>query len=200
MKTYLYLGEKQWADAWVNGGRIPIKPASNYLSNERVGVMTPDENLIHTGEVPLPSLRQYGFDLSGRNITLSNNKVITHNPDGSTTVTKVPDLTNGSYYKEDGLILSFCNHLSPDTAHRFGKVICVEIADIRKTKKEIDKQLGITGEMKKCTYTGDHQRNHFLKFQDDAWQDEFRIFWLSQRGETWVTVSPGTAKIVWTLE
>ncbi|MGP5551526.1 hypothetical protein ACTXNE_12740 [Psychrobacter namhaensis] len=198
MKIYLYLEKEEWAEAWVNGGKIPITPASAYLADEREGVMTPDENLIHKSEVPIPSLRQFGFDIGGvRNLNMSGNRII-KNVNGIEEVTHVPDIKNGSYYKEDGLILSFCNHLSPATALKLGKVICVELTNIAKTKKQLDKRLGIRGEMKKCEYTEDHQRNHFLKHKDDAWQDEYRIFWKSQQGRRWVTIPSGTAKIVWT--
>ena len=77
-------------------------------------------------------------------------------------------------------------------------MICVELTDIAKTKKQLDKRLGIRSEMKKCEYTEDHQRNHFLKHKDDSWQDEYRIFWKSQQGRRWVTIPSGTARIVWT--
>lgn len=193
MKTYLYLGRKEWAEAWVDGGKIPINPASTYLSDERAGTMTPDENLVHKSNVDLQTLSRSGaigfkelHDFSFIGCSINGERI--------------PDIHNAYYYQEDSLILSFCNHLSPDTARKLGKVICVEIINISKTKKKLDKKLGIRGGMKKCDYTDDHQRNHFLKSKDDSWQDEFRIFWKSQRGETWVTIPSGTAKIVWTLE
>ena len=55
MENFLYLTESEWAKTWVVGGEIPIKLASSYLSDNREGVMTPDENLIHESEVPIPN-------------------------------------------------------------------------------------------------------------------------------------------------
>lgn len=193
MKVYLYLEKEEWAEVWVNGGEIPINLASAYRSDERTGTMTPDENLIHESNVDLMSLSPMIH--FGKNANIKNLSILNSSINGKL----IPDISNAHYYREDGLILSFCNHLSPETAHKFGKAICVEILDIRKTKREIDEQLGVTGNMKKCSYTDDHQRNHFLKHKDDSWQDEFRIFWKSQRGRTWVNIPSGTAKIVWTL-
>lgn len=170
MNVYLYLEKEEWAEVWVNGGEIPINLASAYQSDERAGTMTPDENLIHESNVDLMSLSPMIH--IEKNANIKGLSILNSSINGQ----PIPNINNANYYKEDGLILSFCNHLSPETAHKFGKAICVEILDIRKTKLEIDEQLKITGSMKKCSYTDDHQRNHFLKFSDDSWQDEFRIF------------------------
>ena len=193
MSVYLYLEKEEFAKTWVNGGKVPIKPASYYLSDERDGTKTPDENRIYRSSVDITSLGpkfivEEDADIRGFSFIGCTSDGVPY-----------PDIINAYYYKEDGLILSFCNHFSIDTAHKLGKVICVEICDVRKTKREIDAQLGIVGNMKKCKYTDDHQRDHFLKFKDDSWQDEFRIFWDCQQGERWVTIPPDTAKIIWTL-
>ena len=191
MEKFLYLTEREWADTWINGGSIPIKVASSYLSDSRNGIMTPDENLIHKSEVAIPSLRQHGISIEGsKNITITN-----CHSNGF----RIPDIINASYYKEDGLILSFCNHFSKDTALRLNKKVCVKITSMKNLKRIIDKQLGCRGIMEECKYTNDHQRNHFLKFSEDAWQDEFRIFWNTTK-EKLVNIPIGTAELVWVLE
>lgn len=188
VEKFLYLTEPEWAIAWVEGGKIPINLAGSYLSDARDGIMTPDENLIHESAVPIPSLRQHGFHFENvKNLAFTNNY---------SNGVRLPDLHNASYYSEDGLILSFCNHFDANTADRFGKRACVKIINIEKTRKKIDKQLGCKGFMKSCEYTESHQRNHFLKSTEDQWQDEYRIFW-KRKIAKWVNVPQGTAELVW---
>ncbi len=90
---------------------------------------------------------------------------------------KLPEFKNANYYREDGLVLSFCNVLSEDIAKRLGKEACVKIFNIYKLKDLIDKQLECDSKIGDCDYTNDHRRNHFLKSSSDRWQEEFRIFW-----------------------
>jgi hypothetical protein len=188
MEKFLYLREPDWAKSWIEGGEIPINLASSYLSDSREGIMTPDENLIHESTYPVPNLKQYGFDIQNvKNLTFTGNYF---------NGVRAPDLHNASYYTEDGLILSFCNHFSIETAEMLGKNVCVKILHIEKTRKLIDKQLGCKGIMKSCQYTTSHQRNHFLKSIEDQWQDEYRIFWKKQR-QKWVKIPQGTAELVW---
>ena len=187
MRKYLYLTEVEWVDAWVKGGSIPISLASSYLSEDRAGIFTPDENLIHESAVSIPSLRQHGINIEGsRNITIKN---FTSNG------IKLPDIINANYYKEDGLILSFCNSFSVDIANKMDKKACVEIINIEKLRQNIDRQLGCKGIMDSCRYTLDHNRNHFLKSSEDSWQNEFRIFWRTTR-EKWVEIPANSAKLV----
>ena len=191
MEIYLYLTEPDWVEPWVNGGEVPIKLASSYLSDARAGIMTPDENLIHESPVPIPSLKNFGIHIEQvKNFTFTNN---TYNG------VKLPDIHNGSYYTEDGLILSFCHHFHEETAERLEKRACVKINDISKLRKKLDKQLGCKGLMKKCEYTKDHRRNHFLKSVEDEWQDEFRIFWRVQKEKN-LRIPAGTAQVVWVHE
>lgn len=73
-----------------------------------------------------------------------------------------------------------------------------------KLKKYIDEQLGCVGIYQRCEYTKTHQRNHFLKSKDDAWQQEYRIFWDTVKHcnkgglikEIWVDVPKNAAKFV----
>ena len=58
--------------------------------------------------------------------------------------------------------------------------MCVIVHDVEALKAHLDEQLGSIGAMGPCTYTADDgHRNHFVKSIDEAWQDEFRMFWLS---------------------
>jgi hypothetical protein len=187
MEKYLYLTEIEWSDAWINGGSIPISLASSYLSDDRDGIMTPDENLIHESSIPIPSLKQHGISIENtRNITIKN---FTSNG------VRLPDVVEANYYTEDGLILSFCNSSNEGVAKRLKKKACVKILNIEKLRQKIDKQLGCKGIMKECEYTSDHNRNHFLKYSDDSWQDEYRMFWRTTR-EKWVKIPPGMAELV----
>ncbi|WP_193049794.1 hypothetical protein [Pseudoalteromonas undina] len=169
MEKYLYLTRKEWALTWLNGGVIPILPASTYLSNERNGTSTPDENRIHDSPVDITTLP--GVDFGGASI-----KSLTYTGNTFNGV-KAPDVVNAKYYLEDGIILSFCNRKSKSIAKRLGKTAAVKIFDIEELKTIIDKQLGVKGVIGNCEYTTDHKRNHFLKSTEDQWQDEYRIFW-----------------------
>jgi len=169
MKKYLYLTEVEWANSWVYGGKIPLKLASTYLNDKRDGTLTPDENLIHKSEFPINEYQQYGILIkNSKDITITNSFY-----NGQ----KVPNVHNADYYREDGLILSFSNTYNKDIAIKLGKKSCVKINNMKRLKNIIDKQLQSVGQMRKCLYTNDHNRNHFLKSNLDLWQDEFRIFW-----------------------
>lgn len=166
---YLYLTRPEWAETWVSGGQVPIALASTYRSVDRVGTMTPDENLIHDAPVDIASLRHSGFHFENvKGLTFTGNTL-----NGQL----LPSFENANYYTEDGLILSFSNVLSFDICARLGKAACVEILDVDALKAAIDDQLGVAGTAKNCTYTADHRRDHFLKSVHDEWQHEFRIFW-----------------------
>lgn len=171
MEKYLYLTKREWATTWIKGGKIPIALASSYLSDNRSGTFTPDENLIHESPVDLTGLSPFfemdpGVNIKG--LTIQNN---------SWNGVLQPEVYNANYYHEDGLILSFCNSFSEKIAQRLGKQACVKIRNIKSLKRIIDEQLKVKGIADCCRYTTDHQRNHFLKSVEDAWQDEYRIFW-----------------------
>ena len=188
---YLYLTEIDWAQTWVNGGYIPIYLASTYLHDERVGTLTPDENLVHESSVDMRSLPMFDF---GDNPDIRRFTMFKCSYNG----VEIPTFS-ANYYKEDGLVLSFCNSFSKKIAKKLGKKSCVVIEDMDKLKNIIDKQLGCNGIMKKCSYTNDHQRNHFLKSKKDSWQDEFRIFW-KHSSNVKVFIPEDTAKLVGTFE
>jgi len=171
MDVYLYLTRNQWVKPWVSGGEIPIALASSYLSKVRSGTNTPDENLINDTNIDIQELRPLISVREGggfRNATIHDNFV-----NGR----RLPEVHDGNYFHEDGLILSFSLQKSRELAMRMGKKACVKILDVDCLKQCIDKQLGIDGTMRACEYTDGPNRDHFLKSIADSWQDEFRIFW-----------------------
>lgn len=187
MEKYLYLTKREWVDAWVNGGEVPIKLASSYLSSERKGTYTPDENRIHNSPVDITSL----LDIENvRGLTMRNNYI------GSK---RLPDAYNAEYRLEDGFVLSLCNSYSTYIEAKLCKEACVRIKDVGMLKHCIDKQLRQIGEMGSCRYRYDHQRNHFLKSSKDKWQDEYRLFWRSNNPEIVekrIMIPAGTAELV----
>ncbi|MBL4833667.1 MAG: hypothetical protein JKY26_06785 [Pseudomonas sp.] len=190
MKKYLYLAKPEFASTWVNGGEIPIYPASRYRSMERSGVFTPDENLIHDSPVDLFSLSpivSFGPNPNVRNFTFTGN-TLNGRP--------LPNFTNASLYTEDGIILSFANEFDLEIARRLEKKACVEIKSIERLKTLLDRRLGKTSKARDCEYTNDHQRNHFLKSTEDAWQKEYRFFWRITE-ERKVILPAGLARVVW---
>lgn len=189
MEKYLYLTKVEWTEAWISGGKIPISLASTYLSQDRSGTKTPDENFVYDSPVDLKIFRP-GINVPDaanvRGLTITRSYY-----NGA----RLPEVINANHYREDGLILSFCNEFSDEIASRLGKSACIKILDVEKLRRKIDKQLGCRGEMNDCLYTPGHQRGHFLKHIDDSWQREFRIFWRTLN-EKWVTVPKDTAVFV----
>ncbi len=191
MQKYLYLTQIEWTSAWVNGGSIPLSMASKYKRMDRDGIYTPDENLIHESNINLRSLSpffSFGDTPSVKDFTFIGN-TLNGQP--------LPDVRNAKFYTEDGLVQSFCNVFDIEIAARFGKAACVRIHEIDKLRKYLDKRLGRRSRFGDCQYTHDHQRGHFLKSNDDAWQCEYRFFWPSKQ-ECTVVLPAGVAEIVWT--
>ena len=196
MEKYLYLSEVEMIDAWINGGEIPISLASKYVSPQRDGVNTPDENIIHDSPVDIKRIFPWADVKNGnssfKNVTFTECHDVYGQP--------VPDTGSVSYYKEDGLIISLCNSFCRDIAFGLGKKkACVKIINVDKLRKVVGKQLGVKGIMKGCEYTDDHQRNHFLKATEDSWQDEYRIFWKYPKRKL-VKIPKGIAEFVSTFE
>ncbi|MCK7149762.1 hypothetical protein L8O47_02340 [Enterobacter roggenkampii] len=186
MKKYLYLTKSEWVSPWTRGGVVPLFQASTYLSDEREGVMTPDENLIDTSTHDIKAFSRF-IEMQGGG-----------------TATFINSTFNGSFYPgtikfeqrfEDGLVLCLANSKSTTLARRLGKRACVEISDVELLKRHIDKQLGVAGFMRPCEYTDGHNRDHFLKSSLDSWQDEFRIFWSGVKS-TRVSIPSGIAREV----
>lgn len=191
MSLYLYLNEHWHADTWVNGGVIPINPASTYRSVERAGVLTPDENLIHKSEVDIRSLSP--FISVNPSAGLKGLTMIGCEMDGM----PIPDFYDADFYEDDGLILSFSCRLTGVIARKMKKKACVRIIDMGGLKQHLDMSLGAESIAKYCEYTSGHQRNHFLKSDLDSWQAEFRMFWtITKKVE--VQLPPGMAELVCT--
>lgn len=183
MKKYLYLSEHWMASNWISGGPVPLYAASKYKKQDRNAIYTPDENLIDTSTHRVEDFRKRGVYIDDTStIVLDNGKV------------------NGIHYPgevrlqrriEDGLILCMANRLSNHIAKRLKKMACVEIKDVESLKLALDEQIGFSGEMEPCKYTDGHNRNHFLKSDLDAWQDEFRIVWVGAKPQE-VIIPPNT--------
>ncbi|MGS5088590.1 hypothetical protein ACVC7V_19085 [Hydrogenophaga sp. A37] len=187
---YVYLQEEWMIKTWTDGGKLPIKPSSTYKSEERAQQMTPDENLILNSNISLQDASRAGCDFEG-NISLvsfERNRYSSGKP--------VPDIYIRELRHENGLVLCFANSFSNAIAARFNRKFCVRIDNIEALKTTIDKQLGAQGISSDCNYTIDHNRSHFLKHIDDAWQDEFRIFWPTLKEERTVEIPPGSASAV----
>lgn len=152
---------------------------------ERDGIFTPDENLIYESTHDLETLKPVvAIEGNVKNITIGK---IVHNR------VTIAENVKASRYEEDGVILSFCNRKSKAIAQKMKKEACVKIFCVEELKKIIDAQLGKTGIAKPCEYTASHERNHFLKFIEDEWQDEFRMFWDHQE-RVEIVLPPGLAK------
>ena len=179
-------------NAWIYGGEVPISLASSYLSTLRSGTKTPDENLINDMNIDIQELRPLISISEGggfRNATFQGNFV-----NGR----RLPDVHDGNYFHEDGLILSFSLLKSGELAARLGKKACVKIQDIESLKHGVDSQLGLSGTSRDCEYTDGPNRNHFLKSSADSWQQEHRIFWPCNSPRS-VVLPSGIAELV-TLE
>ncbi len=186
MKKYLYLTKPEWVFPWIRGGVVPLFQASTYLSDERDGVMTPDENLIDTSTHDIKAFAGH-IKVEGGATAIVTNAIF----DG----VHYPGTMVFHRKTEDGLVLCLANSKSAELAKRLGKRACVEINDVELLKRYIDRQLGVVGVMKACEYTDGHNRNHFLKSSHDSWQDEFRIFWPEAK-TTRVSIPSGIAKKV----
>jgi hypothetical protein len=186
---YLYLTQIQWSENWINGGHIPISLASRYKNDIRSGILTPDENQIHESNVDLNSLNP--MIIFGDSFNCKSLKIKNLNINGRIFTNE----KSAKLYKEDGLILSFCNIENEEIAKRLVKKACVKINNIEELKSSFDLQIGCEGIMKECEYTSSHERNHFLKSNLDEWQNEFRIFWKSNN-EKELEVPKGIAELI----
>ena len=185
MEKYLYLNFIEWKSAWINGGKIPLNPASVYKRMDRKGIYTPDENLIYESTHDLDLLEPMltiGVGIKNLSIRKVTNNDVT-----------IAENIQASKYEEDGVILSLCNRKSQSIAKRLNKRACVKILDIEHLKGVIDEQIGELSIARVCEYTDSYSRNHFLKSRQDAWQDEYRLFW-GHQGKIDIILPKGIAK------
>ncbi|WP_449545792.1 hypothetical protein [Lelliottia amnigena] len=185
MEKYLYLAEHRFAEAWINGGRVPFYKASRYKCETRNGVFTPDENQVDETTFdfrPFSSVIKFGD-------TSINNRV-------SLTIDGV-DIVQDAFvnrYLEDGLVVCLSNTRSLLLARKLSKVVCVRINDVNLLKSIIDDAVGAEGVAGNCNYTTGHKRNAFLKSHEDSWQDEYRLFWKDQHPIE-IDLPPGIASL-----
>lgn len=184
---FLYLTKKEWVGPWINGGQIPINPASTYRKMERKGIFTPDENLIYEATHPYSLLHGVIEVENSKNVTIQN-----FNINGI----PIDNMHIKERRIEDGLILSFCNHFSVNTANRLKKEAAIEILDIELLIKTINQQINTECKKGNCRYTSGHNRNHFLKSSHDAWQDEYRLFWNYPKKHI-AEIPKGVGKLKW---
>lgn len=173
MPKFAYLPQETMISAWVDGGRLPIRLAISYWGQERTAERTPDEGTILKSNLSLEVARQYYGGLvpgPGSEFIAFEGCV---DADGN----PLPDFSLQEYRFEDALVLCLSNQLTGYIAKKFGRRFCVAIDDVDALKHAIDEQLGVVGELRDCSYTIAHNRDHFLKFIDDAWQDEHRMLW-----------------------
>ena len=168
---FLYLTRPEWVTTWIAGGTVPLNLASAYRSNERQGTMTPDE--VRHSE--LHGISERDFE-----------RIVKIGPNAAASISIGKVVIDGkvrgrdvSFVRQDkdGLILCLSNSFSPATLERLQKTACVEIPDWRRLLVAIDEQLGVSGMGRPVEYTNSSDRKQFLKSVDDAWQDEFRLFW-----------------------
>lgn len=176
MKLYLYLTKREWSKTWIEGGTIPLNLASKYLSDNRSGINTPDENnqrelknldekllglIGNMDDVPTKGKNSFKIDIG--KISLDD-KVVAKN-------------VQYKRFFEDGYILSFSTKLEKSIMQKLGKEACVEILDFVKLFEHLNSQIEINGVHKKCEYTKGENRNVFLKSIKDEWQHEYRFYW-----------------------
>lgn len=184
---YVYLQYAEHVSTWVNGGAgVPLRLASDFKADELQGNMTPDESLIHESNVDLNAVRAIGIDVgSGMSqISFSNNT----GPNGP-----IEDfwIHSSRYEYQDGRVQCFSRTNSRAIADFFGRSFCVRIDDIPRLKKILDDQVEEESIAGHCQYTEDFQRNPFLKGKNQAFMDEFRIYWPNFVKEKSFELPPG---------
>lgn len=190
--AYLYLTRPGWADAWINGGSVPISPASKYLSQDRRGIMTPDEVRQRHVSFLSPGALETAEELGGGYIAFENCSI--RYEDGTE-----EEVARGWVESEeqDALILCFSRLLSRSLMRRLNKRTVVRILDMNFLKSSVDDQLGTTGFLGDVEYTIGPDRSHFLKSMEDAWQAETRMmFRPSEIVETLIHIPPGLGEVV----
>ncbi|EKG3233391.1 TPA: hypothetical protein LTW91_005099 [Enterobacter hormaechei] len=186
MQKFLYLTKSDWEEPWINGGDIPLFVASTYRSLERGATLTPDENVIDNSTHSISLLR----NLLGVREDFVGEIII---DDCTCDDGPLPNMHIKRTF-EDGLVLCLANRRSRFIAKKLKKSSCVVINDVNYLKNIIDEQIGFKGMMGACNYSKHHARDHFTKSFEDAWQDEFRMFW-KNAGNITITLPKGIASL-----
>ena len=186
-RYFLYLTKREWADSWINGGVVPLSMTTKYISAERDGIYTPDEDF-HRRTIGAPDWAvDRAFNIEGGTFHFQGD--ITINGDSFKNV-------KHSQFAEPALVLCLSTECSATLAARFKKEVCIEILDLQSLKDNLDKQVGIVGEPNYCEYTETKNRGHFMKSVDDAWQKEYRIIWPRVTEERQVSITRGFCKLM----
>lgn len=186
-RYFLYLANAEHAENWLSGGPVPLFPSSNYKSEERNGVMTPDE----VDDISALGFRSFDhnqkqafFEKFRGNFHFENCTIAS--PIGN----QIEFSGKYSNIEDDRLILSVSRVLSRRLMSKFGnKTQVLEICKPLELMEFIDEQLGVQGEFKHIEYTERFDRNCFLKAMEDCWQCEARFAWkVPDLKEYWVRV------------
>ena len=192
---YLYLNELGHADAWTNGGEIPISLASSYLSDTRSATKTPDELLQRKVEGLDPKSRpyfskMYDFGPAATHCLFEGN--VYHDELGTHVIEGW--LTS---HQEDSLIVCLSRARARITALRLGKVACIKIANVDRLRLVLEEQTGRGWSAGIMKYTSGPDRSHLLKSLEDSWQHEFRLFSQgSSKTPCWVRLPPGIGELI----
>ncbi|GAA1148995.1 hypothetical protein [Nocardioides aquiterrae] len=192
---YLYLAEQAYADTWINGGDVPIYPASRYLDTVRDGTKTPDE------------VMQKSITGASMNF-LSENRILKIGPGAAVTGlvfenctfngVRVPGRIEINQYPEHSLILCMSNVYDVAIMERLGHKAALRIPSVAALKACIDPQIGADSMCGRVDYTSESgNRGHFLKSTDDQWQNEYRLVWVGDglgAEAKWVTLAAGLAE------
>ena len=200
---FLYLSERAWVNAWTDGGAIPLSPTSKYKSDQRHQTQTPDE-------VDQRSGSGFMFNASTKNLAAEKFAADFAEMNGLAGVAfsggnisfddgfrSGPLSGSFNTIQEDTLILSLSRFAHTKIARKLDKRALVRIDDPLQLFKSLSDQLNGSGKFEFVEYTSGVQRNTFLKSKSDGWQHEARMSWsVDPCVETWVEVSPNTAKRV----
>ena len=169
-RLFLYLKESSHAEVWLTGGVVPFYPARKYLSDDRKGILTPDEILQESSQ----GLNRTDLAMNGIIFCptggVRNLRITGINGDGG----PIPDTRIDSYYEEAALFCCSAT-LSKKQMMLFEKTIAIEILEMSKLIALIEAKIGDQSRYGYVQYTGSLNRSHFLKSREDEWQSEYRI-------------------------
>lgn len=133
----------------MNGGQIPIAPASKYLG-DRQGIYTPDEvAVVSTGGVT--GAAEMAVTEASKALGLSHVRFQGITFDTGTELIPVND-GSVSRVERDSLILSFSKSLSREVGERLGKNTVVEISDAPKLARLLSEQIGVPARLERVLY------------------------------------------------
>lgn len=178
-------------NAWVNGGSIPIAPASKYLGH-RDGIYTPDEVAV-VGTWGVNGSAEQALVAATKSLGLSHVRFKGITFDTGSELIPVDD-ASVSCEERDSLILSFSKSLSAELATRLGKKAIVEIVNTKGLADAVESQVGAPTKLERVLYTRSPLRDCFLKSIEDQWQHEVRMAWFpAEVRERWIELPAGIA-------